>query len=221
MAQLIIRGEIDNLSFYNITTGVKSLNPDSNYKIEELYEVVSNLLESGELDALLLPQELKLISVENLNIELNEEILDNSSLILKNSDLNSLVDISIYEEGMVFLIRHYRGDGEYIFEDIEDDFDISSLGFEYIDCSQELDQYDILRESYLESFCDSIIADSIKYRDEPLEFDEFIFDPQLVKDELYIVKRDPINGLNFLEKLDIGGNRLFGTDCDVDDFERN
>jgi hypothetical protein len=221
MAQLIVRGEVDSISLYNLTTGLQHLNINSNYKIEKLYEVVKNLLESGELDALILPDELKLISLENLDIELDEEPLDNSSLILKNSDLEYMIDTSTYKEGMVFLIRHYRGDGEYIFEDIDDDFDINNLSFEYIDCAQELNQYDILRESYLENFCDSVLADSIKYKDEPLEFDEFIFDPQLVKDELYIVKKDPISNLNVLEKLDVGGNRLFGTDCDVDDFERN
>jgi len=220
MAQLFVTGEVDNLTFYNITTGIKSLNPNSNYKIEELYEVVTNLLETGELDALILPQELKMISLENLYMELDGEVIDISSITLLNSDLDSLVDISPYEEGMVFLIRHYRGDGEFIY-DLDYELEVEDLSFDYIDCSQEFDQYDILRESYLEDFCDSVIADSLKYNGEPLEFEEFIFDPQLVKDELYIVKRDPITDLNFLEKLDIGGNRLHGTDCDVDDFERN
>ena len=220
MAQLIVRGEIDNLNFYNLTTGLKTLNPDSEYKIEEIYEVVTDLVESGELDALVSPQEIKMASLETLEIELDEQSLDNGSIKLTNGDLTNLLDLSQNEEGELFLLRHYKGDGEFSYE-VEDDFDIKKLGFDYIDCSQNFDQFDILRESYLESFCDSIIADSIKYKEEPLEFDDFIFEPQLVKDELYIVKRDPVTNLNFLEKLDVGGNKLFGTDCDVDDLERN
>jgi len=41
---LIVKGDIDDLRFYNLITEIKGLNPNSNYKVEELYEVVINLL---------------------------------------------------------------------------------------------------------------------------------------------------------------------------------
>jgi hypothetical protein len=220
MAQLIIRGEIDNLNFYNLTTGLSDLNPDSTYKISELYEVVTNLVESGELDALVSPQEIKMASLDNLEIELNQEYIDSSSLKLKNKDISSLIDLSENEEGELYLLRHYKGDGEFSYE-IDDTTTEKDLSFEYLDCSQDFDQFDVLRESYLASFCDTIVANSLKIDDEPLDFEDFIFEPQLVRDELYIVKKDTITGINFLEKLEVGGNRLFGTDCDIDDLERN
>jgi len=220
MGQLIVRAEIDNLNFYNLTTGLDILNTDSTYKIEEIYEVVTNLVESGELDALVLPQEVKMASLDNLEIELDGENIDSSEVKLLNKDLELLVDLSENEEGELYLLRHYKGDGELSFE-VDDNLDIKKLSFDYLDCSESFDQFDILRESYLSSFCDMVLADCIKYNSLELEFDDFIFEPQLVKDELYIVKKDTITGLNYLEKLDVGGNRLFGTDCDIDDFERN
>jgi len=220
MAQLIIRGEIDNLNFYNLTTGLHTLNPDSAYKIEELYEVVTDLVESGELDALVLPQEVKMASLDSLELELDEKSLDSSKIKLKNRDISSLVDLSENEEGELYLLRHYKGDGEFSYE-VDDNLKAEDLSFDYLDCSQDFDQFDILRESYLSSFCDTIIANSLKCKDNSLEFDDFIFEPQLVKDELYIVKRDTVTDINYLEKLDVGGNKLFGTDCDIDDLERN
>jgi len=66
-----------------------------------------------------------------------------------------------------------------------------------------------------------VLSEKIRYNEQELEFDDFIFEPQLVKDELYIIKTDTVTDTNYLEKLDVGGNRLFGTDCDVDDLERN
>jgi len=155
MAQLIVRGEIDNLNFYNLTTGLKTLNPDSEYKIEEIYEVVTDLVESGELDALVLPQEIKMTSLDNLELEIDGEILENSDIKLKNAEVESLLDLSQTQEGELFLLRHYKGDGEYSYE-VEDSFNIENLSFDYIDCSQEFDQFDILRESYLADFCDTV-----------------------------------------------------------------
>ena len=220
MAQIILRAKLDNLNFYNLTTGLQTLNPDSTYKIEELYEVVTNLVESGELDALILPVELKMASLDSLDMEIDEKNIDISEVKLKNSDSINLIDLTHNKEGEVYLLRHYKGDAEVTFN-IEESFDIAKLALGYIDCSQNYDQFDILRESYLESFCDSVVVDFVEYNEKKLEFDDFIFEPQLIKDELYIVKRDNISNTNYLEKLEVGGNRLFGTDCDIDNFDRN
>ena len=219
MSQILIRANLDNLNFYNLTTGLQTLNPDSTYKIEELYEVVTNLVESGELDALVSPIELKMASLDGLEIEADSAI-DITDIKLKNIDSLNLIDLSEDEEGELYLLRHYKGDAEISF-DIDESFDISKFALGYIDCSQNYDQFDILRESYLESFCDSAVLDFVEYNDQKLEFDDFIFEPQLVKDELYIVKRDNITNINYLEKLEVGGNKLFGTDCDVDNMDRN
>ncbi|NPA27768.1 MAG: hypothetical protein GXN91_01785 [Epsilonproteobacteria bacterium] len=200
MALLIVRGELDNLNFYNISTGLKSLNPDSEYKIEELYEVVQDLLESGELDSLVLPTEIKLASLDNVEIEIDGEIIEERDFNLVNREFLELIDLSEDEEGDIYLFRHYKGEGEFSYE-IDDDFDLKKISFDYIDCSLNFDQFDVLRESYLQTFCDSIIIDSLKYDGEELEFEDFIFEPQLVRDELYIVKEDKESGVKILEKL--------------------
>jgi len=220
MPNIIIRSEIDNLTFYNLTTGLQSLNPDSTYKIEELYEVITQLVESGELDALVLPLELKLLSLDKLEIEINNQAVDTNNIKLKNQNIQEFVDLSEDQEGELYLLRHYVGDGEFSYE-VENNFKQENITFNYLDCSQNLDQFDLLRESYLESMCDMVIANNIKYNNQTLEFDDFIFEPQTIKDELYIVKKDMVTDENYLEKLDVGGNKLFGTDCDIDDFERN
>ena len=220
MSNIVLKGEIDYLNFYNVSTGLKTLNPNSEYKLQEIYEVIQNLLESGELDAIISPQEIRLANLDEIEVQLDDNIVEEKNFKLLNKTIFNLIDLENAKEGDIYLFRHYNGEAQIDYE-TEQDISLDEIEFDYINCSEEFDQYDILRESYLETFCDSIVIDSAKYNGENLEIEDIVFDPQLVKDELYMVKIDIDTNIKVLEKLDIGGNKLFGTDFIVDDFEEN
>jgi hypothetical protein len=190
--------------------------------IAELFELVNDYVETGEADSLSDPVEIRGVDPDECVIKVEGERLTPDEVSLYNVALEDLLaPIQEAEEGDLYYIRSMEGDGEWIIESDLDELDISKLGIGYTDCSLYFDQYDVLREGYLELICDTILPEKIVYDGESIfELAEFVFDPVQVWGQLYKVVEDPA-GIKVLQKIDYGGRMLAGTDFIVDDFDEN
>jgi hypothetical protein len=217
---ITIRGDIDSLTIYSISAedldiDVESV--DTKETQEEIHQTLESLVETGELDAITNPIDIRLANLEELEIDVDDDSYVKEEIGLNFSRLLSPIELEESEVGTVYLIRHYRGEAEISYRVEELDIEEAVFSLDYIDCSDEFDQFDILRESYLEEFCDTVVVDRLYCDGEELEYDEFIFNPQLIQDEIYIVKSE--DGVKFLEKIDTGDGKLFGSELYLDEID--
>jgi len=223
MAQIALRGRGEVFSIYRI---IKDFEVDtSKYDIgskndqEELYEKVEELVESGEIDAILPSFQMRILFKDELFIEVEDEEYEVDEVSLETQDLKELFSsFEDLQEGEIIYLRREVGEGEFVFESNKDDIKLNELSIAYIDCNN---YEDILQEDINEILCDSINVDSLKVANSKLEEVEGYFNPSNTIDNLYIVKYDEEANLYLLKRLDAGGTKLFDSDCYVDDFDKN
>ena len=228
MAEITIKGAAKVVKFYNVTRleieglEIDEFDLESREDVRELFETVNDFVETGEADAFEPPMELRGVDPEECAIRVAEHTLYSDEVVLANENIVSLVEsIQDAEEGEVFYVRSFEGEGVWNFESEGDIDEPKTLQLGYVDCSILFDQYDVLREGYLDTICDTILPEHISYKNQRIELSEFLFNPVQVYGQLYVVKKDPIEEVNILQKVDFGGRMLVGADFDVDDFEAN
>jgi len=224
---ITIKGSAKVVKFYNLTRlemeGVdfEDYDLESKEDVKELFEIVNEFVETGEADAIEPPLEVEAVDPEDCCIVIDRKNYYPDEVVLKNVDLVDVLEpIQDAEVGDVYYVRSMEGDGIWeIDHDIEGDIDVSKLAIDYIDCSVLFDQYDVLREGYLDILCDMLIPTRLSYEDATFELLNFYFDPVQVFGQLYKVVEE--DGVKVLQKVDYGGRMLAGTDFIVDDFEEN
>ncbi|MRI83604.1 MAG: hypothetical protein C6I00_04210 [Nitratiruptor sp.] len=189
--------------------------------VRELFELVNDFVESGEADALESPLELQGADPDECTIKVGDRTLYPDEITLLNASIEELLaPIQEAEIGDLYYVRSMEGDGQWLIES-EEEVDPSRIAIEYVDCSIYFDQYDILREGYLDTICDTILPQRFHLGEGVVEVAEFIFDPIQVYGQLYKVVEEPTSRVKVLQKIDYGGRMLAGTDFIVDDFEAN
>ncbi len=228
MAEIAIKGAAKVVKFYNVSRleieglDIDAIDLESQEDVRELFELVNDFIESGEADAYEPPAEIHGVDPEECAIRVGEKKLYSDDVVLKNENILSLVSsLQEAEEGEIFYVRSLEGEGVWEFESEEDIDAPQQLQLGYVDCSLLFDQYDVMREGYLDTICDTIMPEHIAYKDQRIELSEFLLHPTQIYAQLYVVKKDPIEGVNLLQKVDFGGRMLAGTDFIVDDFEEN
>jgi len=195
---------------------------ESQEDVRELFELVNDFVETGEADAIEEPLEIHGVDPDECSIKIGEKIYYPDEITLKNSAIEELLaPIQEAEEGDIYYVRSMEGDGQWLIEIDTEEIDPQKLSLEYVDCSIYFDQYDVLREGYLELICDTILPERLQYGESQVEVAEFIFDPVQVYGQLYKVVYDPAGEVKVLQKIDYGGRMLAGTDFIVDDFDAN
>ncbi|BCD67797.1 hypothetical protein [Nitratiruptor sp. YY09-18] len=228
MADISIKGAAKVIKLYNVSrlemegVEIDEFDLESAEDVKELFELVNEFVESGEADAIEPPLELQGVDPEECSIKVGDKTLYPDEITLKNANIIDLLqEIQDANEGEVYYIRSFEGDGVWDLESEEEIIDAQALSIDYVDCSILFDQYDLLREGYLDIICDTILPTNITYKGTKVEVEEFIFHPTQIYGQLYVVKKDPIEDINVLQKVDFGGRVLAGTDFIVDDFEEN
>jgi hypothetical protein len=225
MGVIKIKGAAKVAKLYNVTRlemeGVdfSEYDLESAEDVRELFETVNDFVESGEADAIEPPLEIQGVDPDESAIQIGEKSYFSDELTLKNIKLEELLEpIQDAEVGDIYYIRTLEGDGQWLIES-EDEVTPEDVEIGYVDCSLYFDQYDVLREGYLEVICDTVLPDRLSVKDQRVEVAEFIFDPVQIFAQLYrVVETD---GVKVLERIDYGGRVLAGTDFIVDDFEAN
>ena len=228
MANISIKGAAKVIRIYNISRlemeglEIDEYDLESAEDVRELFEIVNDFIESGEADAIEPPLELQGVDPEECTIKVGERVVYPDEIVLRNANILELTkDIQSAKEGDIFYIRSLEGEGVWDLVSEKEIEDLRSLGIDYVDCSLLFDQYDIMREGYLDTICDTILPTHMHYDQSRIEVEEFIFHPTQIYGQLYVVKKDPIEEINILQKVDFGGRVLAGTDFIVDDFEAN
>ncbi len=195
---------------------------ESKEDVKELFEIVSDYVETAEADAIEAPQELHMADPDEVSIEIAGKKYYPDELVLKNQNIVELLSsIQEAKEGDLFYIVTMEGDGRWDIDCDTEEVAASDVALDYVDCSILFDQYDILKEGYLDVVCDTILPEKIEISGVQTELEEFFFEPIQMYGQLYVVKKDPVADINVLQKVDFGGRKLAGTDMDVDDFEEN
>ena len=228
MRTIDVGGSASVIKLYNVTrlemegVDLEDVDLASREDVAQLFELVNDFVETGEADAIEEPIEIRGADPDECVIKVEGKRLLPDEITLYNVKIDDLLaPIQDAEVGDIYYIRSMFGDGEWIIESDLDELDISKLGIGYTDCSLYFDQYDVLREGYLELICDTILPEKIVYDGEAIfELAEFVFDPVQVWGQLYKVVEDPA-GVKVLQKIDYGGRMLAGTDFIVDDFDEN
>ena len=228
MSDITIKGAAKVIKIYNVSRmeieglDISEVDLESKEDVKELFELVNDFVDTGEIDAFEPPIEIEGVDPDECVIEVNQKRYYSDELQLKNSPIMDLLaPIQESEEGELFYIRSFEGDGVWDFDADTSDLQDKNLSIEYVDCSVLFDQYDILREGYLDLICDTLLPRTLNIEAVALEVSDFVFHPQQVYGQLYIAKKDPVADIMVLQKVDFGGRSLVDADFNVDDFEEN
>ena len=195
---------------------------ESKEDVKELFEIVSDFVETAEADAIEPPQELHMADPDEVSIEIAGKKYYPDELRLNNQNIIELISlIQEAKDGELFYIVTMEGDGRWDIDCDTEEADTSSVALDYVDCTILFDQYDILKEGYLDVVCDTILPEKIQIDNVQTELQEFVFEPVQIYGQLYVVKKDPLANINVLQKVDFGGRKLAGTDLNIEDFEEN
>jgi len=224
MAQIVVEGRGEFVAFYNLREDLgfelSNYNTASKKGQEELYEALKERIDSNEIESLSAIIQLRLLYADDVKVSIENERFSIDVFKLKNrelKELNTLLD-SI-EEGDLFYLLRRVGDGEFTFETNSDRVENEGIGFGYIECVEALDN--IITDDIIESFCDTIDIDSMDIKDTFLEESSAYFDANVIVDALYSARFDKESQSYILNRLEVGGERIIGTDCFIDDFEKN
>ncbi|BCD60072.1 MULTISPECIES: hypothetical protein [unclassified Nitratiruptor] len=223
-----VAGKAKIVKIYNISRlemeGIEwdAFDLESAEDVKELFEIAKEYVESAEADAIEAPEEIHCADPDESSIEIDSKTYYTDDVILKNKNIVDLLPlIQNAKVGDIFFVVVQEGDGRWdLVADIEH-AESNEVEFGYVDCSVLFDQYDILREGYLDVLCDTLLPETLKVKDAAVELQDFVFHPVQSYGQLYVVKKDPVGDVKVLQKIDYGGRMLSGTDMIVDDFEAN
>jgi len=226
MSDITIKGRAKIVKIYNLAEieGLDIDNFDLNSKeeIDELYNSLNELTEIGEADSISSTIIINGINADDATITVDNQELTVDDIILKNENIKHIIaDIEHAKEGDLFFIKTLEGEGTWNFKSDKDIKTVNNISLEYADCSIMFDQFDLLREGYLDFICDTILPETISHKGVHIELDEFYLTPTQSYGELYLLKKELISKSKILERITDSGRVLAGTDFDVDDIEAN
>ena len=226
MAEVALRGKGEIISLYSLKNDceieIDNYDLYSRADQEALYQKVVELVESGEIDAIMPSSQKRVLFRDEATIAIEDEEYTLDDILLKERSFEEFLSLlEESQESEIFYIQQLVGDGEFVYENEDDHISIDDISLSYIDCNSYLERYNLIEEDILESLCDSIDIDSIDVNGQELSESEGYFNPTVTIDELYVTKYNEEEGSYFLERLDVGGERLASAECYVDDFDKN
>ncbi len=224
MALVTLRGNARVVKFYNLSVidelEIENYDLASQEDVKEVLERAAELVEEGEIEAVASPLELNVLSPEGAEAEVDEEPSEIEDITLTNKELDDVLEeLQEAEIGDVFYVYSLEGEGNWDIDVDSDNIDLKEAEIDYIDCSAYFDQFDVLREGYLDLLCDTMIPESLRIKDIPTELKDFYLDSTQEYGELYVVRDS--DGVKVLERIPNSGRFLAGTDCNVDDLLEN
>jgi len=211
--RVIIEGVISQVSISNVGEleefdyNVDDLNESAD--IESFMQEIDAYAQSGELNATTDIKSYRVMNSEDVEYcaqsdEGKEVEISLDDFKLKNQTLQPIKELlENARVGDIIYLRKEQGRGSYELSlELEDSSGEMSLG--YFDCSESLDGYDLLRESYYDVVCDTILPASITAGDSKAVVENFLFEPQLIYGELYRVVTTE-NGEKSLDRVALPG----------------
>jgi len=211
--KIVIEGNLTEISLNNLGS-LETLDYDidalsDEAEIQEFMEEVATLIESGEADAIgdvckykVVPSEaIDYLACSEEDSEEKEISLDTFKLL--NKSLAEVIEfLGNAKVGDIVYLRKEEGNGT-IELSLEVESSDDAMTIEYFDCSEALDNYDVLRESYLDSICDTLLPETIATQNQKSVLENYVFEPQIVFGELYKVIE--VDGITTLDRIELPG----------------
>ncbi len=226
MAEIALRGRGEIISLYAVKKDfeidTESYDLYSRADQEALYRKVEELVENGEIDAIMPSSQKRILFRDESVIAIDDTEYRLDDIVLKEERFEDFLNLlEERDECEIFYIQRLVGEGEFVYESEKEQLSLEDISLSYIDCNSYLERYDLVQEDTIESVCDSINIDSVDINGEELQESEGYFNPTVMIDELYIAKYNQEEGMYLLERLDVGGEKLAAAECYVDDFDKN
>jgi hypothetical protein len=190
----------------------EAFDPDT-YDLEDeadlarLAENIEAMAESGELDLLgnsIVVTGVEPETIDTLSLSRGEEEhpLEIDALRMKNlSACDPLKPLLEAEPGTLFYLRSEEGEGVWdLHAEIEETAG-EEVEMGYYDCSRILDNYELLRESWFDYLCDTLVPDETRIAGVRTDTERFVFRPTRIEGALYRVAAEPGSETRFLERL--------------------
>ena len=190
---MIIRGETNIIKVYDLTPLIARENYDLDNlnDIEEFKDLVVNFLDNGEADAISFEAELIGTVPENTEIEIGDNTFFFDDISYINKSVDNLITENLNEDNVICILQA-SGDGYF---EYEENPAINDLKIGYTACDLETPD-----ESIYDFFCDLLLPDLVKIKDNKLEIVSKNFYPKnAIIGEGYIVKNE--KGNKYLEKV--------------------
>ncbi len=190
---MVIRGETNIIKVYDLTplVNVEEYDLYDSKELERFQDTVASYIDSGEAEALSFETELIGTVPENTEIEIGEDTYFFEDVEYINKSVDNLIADNLNEGDVVCLLQA-SGDGYF---EYEQDPDINELRIGYTACD-----IDTPEEPVYDFFCDLLLPDLVKVKDEKLEVIAKNFYPKdTMIAEVYIVKSK--EGSKYLERV--------------------
>lgn len=225
MSTIRIEGNVKIVKIYNVSrvNGVEdeAYELNSRDNIVEALDSLNELVETGEAEAEGEVATINSLEADECKIAVDDQEISLDSIVLKNENIKHiLADLEHFKENELFFVKTFEGKGTWDFTSDKDVKKLDAITLKYIDCAAVFDEFDILKEGYLELVCDTLLAETISLHGVDIEMDQFYLDPSQEYGELYIAKKDLISNTKVLERVS-ERKVLAGTDMNLDDCEEN
>ena len=224
--KIIIEGDISKVTLSNVgileeyDIDTDDINEES--EIKSIMEEIDAYAQSGELDIMtdvcsynvMNAEDIEYLAMSEEDSDEKEISIDTFKLVNKPMDeLKELLERA--SVGDVIYLRKEQGKANLTLSlEVQNSDEVMNLS--YFDCSTDMDEYDLLRESYYDVVCDTFLPESLATQENKATVENFVFEPEIVYGELYkIVEND--EGIKSLEKIDFPGYYFQDTQREIDE----
>ncbi|MEO1959128.1 MAG: hypothetical protein ABGX23_06210 [Nautiliaceae bacterium] len=190
---MVIRGDTHLVKVYDLTplVDVEGYDLTDAKELEEFKESVASFLDSGEAEAVDLPEDLIGVVPDSMEIEIGDEIYTFEDVEYLNTSVDELISKN-FEEGDVIALLQAEGDGYF---EYEEEPDVNELYIGYTACDISAPD-----EPIYDFFCDLLLPSMVEVDGERLEIVASNFYPRdTIVAEVYVVRSD--GDVKYLEKV--------------------
>ncbi|QOP42974.1 hypothetical protein FJR45_03005 [Sulfurimonas sediminis] len=224
--KITIEGNISVVSLSNVGTfeefNLENEEINEESEIKNIMEEIDAYAQSGELDAVTDVCTYKVMNDEDIEYlacadeESEEKEISMERFQLVNQTLKPIKNLLTKAcKGDIIYLRKEQGKANIILS-LEMNNSDEAMSFSYFDCSTDLDEYDLLRESYYDVVCDTFLPESLATQENKATVENFVFEPQIIYGELYKVIENE-EGLKSLQKIEFPGYYFQDAQRDIDE----
>ena len=191
---MIIRGEANIIKVYDLTplVDLESYDLADAKDLENFQETVVSFVDSGEAEAVDLPEDLVGVVPDSAEIEINDNTYTFEDVEYINKSVDELISEN-FEEGDVLLLLQANGDGYF---EYEENPNIEDVKIGYTACDIETPD-----EPVYDFFCDLMLPKIVEVNNERLEPIATNFYPKdTMVGEVYVVRVNE-EGNKYLERV--------------------
>jgi len=224
--KVIIEGNVSIVNLSNVGTlqeyNIESEEMNEESEIKSIMEEIDAYAQSGELDVMTDVCTYKVMNAEDIEyLALADEQSDEKEVSI---DTFKLIDqtvesmknlLSRASVGDIIYLRKEQGKANITLS-LEMQNSDEAMNFSYFDCSTDMDEYDLLRESYYDIVCDTFLPETLSVEENKSTVENFLFEPQIVYGELYKMVEIE-KGIKSLQKIELPGYYFQDAQREIDE----